>query len=221
MTWYYLVAIAVLAVCVLRGVQVGLIRSACGLLAVLAAMVLAAQGAELLANPVADAIAAPITQVVEQQMTSALTDAFGEAALDAIDGSALFSSEEIIRLLQAAGLYESVAGAVDSAVSSTLSTVIPTVSAAIAQELSGSIAYGLVYACIFALVLVIGRILSSVLNLADRVPGIHFLNRAGGGIFGLLKGAAILLALWLLLQQLGFLTELGQTAAALLAEDIA
>lgn len=219
MTWYLWIALAVVVVCVLRGTQVGLIRSACGLLAVLVAMGVASQGAELLSDTVADSIAPPLSTMLESQITDVLTDAFGEAAMDALDSSALLSSADIVSLLKALGLYDTVVETVDSAVSTTLAAVVPPVADSIAEMLAGYIAYTLLYICIFSLVLVIGRLLGGVLNLADRVPGVHLLNRAGGAVFGLLKGAALLLTVWVLLQKLGLMDQTslldGQAAGLL------
>lgn len=204
MTWYSLAALVILAICILRGLQVGLIRSACGLLAVAAGIALASQAAELLSPALAASMASPIASFIEDQLMNSLTDAFGDAALNAMDSSALFSSEEIISILQTFGLYDTVSSAVDSAVSTTLAAVVPVAAEAIATDLAAYLAYTIIYVCAFALVLIIGRLLGSVLNLADRVPGIHLLNRAGGAVFGFLKGMAIILAGWWLLYQLGF-----------------
>jgi uncharacterized membrane protein required for colicin V production len=216
MTLTYLIIFAILIFCLLRGLQVGLIRSACGVLAVVAAGLLASQGAALLSPAVADLVAEPLSGLVEQQMTDALADAFGgEAALDALDGSDLFGSVEISTVLRTMGLYDDVANAVDSAVSSTLSTVIPPVANALAQQIADRLAYGLVYLGLFLVVLALGQILGGVLNLADHLPGLHTLNRLGGAVFGLVKGAAILLTLWWLMQKLGVISELGQEILAM------
>jgi uncharacterized membrane protein required for colicin V production len=213
----YLIVFAILLFCLLRGLQVGLIRSACGVLAVLAAGVLANQGAVALSPAAADLMVEPLSGLVEQQMTDALADTFGgEAALDALDGSDLFGSVEIAALLRTMGLYDDVAAAVDSAVSSTLSTVIPPVADALARQMADRIAYGLVYLAIFLVVLALGQILGGVLNLADRLPGLHTLNRLGGGILGLVKGVVILYVLWWLMQEVGMLSELGQKALSIL-----
>ena len=45
---------------------------------------------------------------------------------------------------------------------------------------------------VFGLVLAVGRWLGRMLNWADRVPGIHLLNRLLGGGCGLLKGTLVL-----------------------------
>lgn len=215
MTWYNVAALLILVICVIRGLQVGLIRSACGLLAVAAGIALASNGAELLSPSLADSLSSPIAGFLEETMMQTLGDAFGDAALDAIDSSEFLSSQEIISLLQALGLYDSVASAVNSAVSTTLAAVVPIAAEAIAVSLSESLAYAIIYLCIFALVLVIGRLLGSVLNLADHVPGIHILNRAGGAVFGFLKGLAIILAGWWLLYQLNFSSSPFEALSAL------
>lgn len=204
MNWYTLAALIILAICILRGLQVGLIRSACGLLAVAAAIALASQAGTLFSPLLADSMTSPIASLIEAMMMDSLSDAFGDAALNAIDSSALFSSQEIISILQTFGLYDTVSSAVNSAVSTTLDAVVPIAAEAIAAQLAEYLAYTIIYICVFALILIAGRLLGSVLNLADHVPGIHLLNRAGGAVFGFLKGLAIILAGWWLLYQLGF-----------------
>ena len=51
----------------------------------------------------------------------------------------------------------------------------------------------------FFLILLAWRLLSRALDLVARLPGLHFLNKTGGALFGLVQGCIILfVAAWLL-----------------------
>ena len=67
--------------------------------------------------------------------------------------------------------------------------------AAIAQ----SAAYLILFLVGFAVILLAWKLLSRALDLVARLPGLHFLNKTGGAVFGLIQACILLfIAAWLL-----------------------
>src|SRR5699024_6934825 len=71
--------------------------------------------------------------------------------------------------------------------------------AAVAAAIAQSAAYLILFLLGFFLILLAWRLLSRALDLVARLPGLHFLNKTGGALFGLVQGCIILfVAAWLL-----------------------
>lgn len=80
-----------------------------------------------------------------------------------------------------------------------LATILSENTEGIAQFFSSAIANGVVFFAGYLVFRGIGSVALSALNLVGKIPGLHFLNRLGGGILGLFRGALLLLILGQLL----------------------
>ena len=85
------------------------------------------------------------------------------------------------------------------AVESGMTAVAASAAAAVAAAIAQSAAYLILFLLGFFLILLAWRLLSRALDLVARLPGLHFLNKTGGALFGLVQGCIILfVAAWLL-----------------------
>jgi len=70
---------------------------------------------------------------------------------------------------------------------------------AVADSVTESFVYMLIFALSFAALLLLLHLVAKALDVATKLPGIHFLNGLGGALIGLLQGALLIfLIVWLL-----------------------
>ena len=102
-------------------------------------------------------------------------------------------------MLRDMGLYEALIDQVDRAVESGMTHIAASAAAKVAAAIAQSVAYLLIFLICFFLISIAWLLLSHALDLVARLPGLHFLNRTGGAVFGLIQGALILfVAAWIL-----------------------
>ena len=193
-----LILLIVLLAFVLHGAARGLLLSLCGLVAVLVAFVGAGFAAEALAPRVADYLeprfAAAIEERLDQELASAAPLAGGEEAL-----SEELLLTQILDILKDMGFYQSAVDAVNDAVEQGMTAAATSAAAAVAASIAGTVAYMVLFLVFFVLILIAWTLLSHGLDLVARLPGLHFLNKTGGALLGLVKGCAILfLCAWAL-----------------------
>jgi uncharacterized membrane protein required for colicin V production len=76
-------------------------------------------------------------------------------------------------------------------------------SAAIARSAAETVLYLLIFLIAFILILLLWRVAAHALDLVARLPVLHFFNKTGGFVLGLLKGALFLFVLAWVLRYLG------------------
>ena len=173
----YLIAdgliLAVLLLFALVGAHRGFILSLCGLLAVLVAFV----GASFNAS-------------IQQQVAEE-----GSAALSPDD----VPLDGVLNALREMGFYETLINTVDKAVENGMTSVAASAAAAVAAAIAQSAAYLILFLLGFALILIAWKLISHALDLVARLPGLHFLNKTCGALFGLVQACVLLfVAAWLL-----------------------
>ena len=105
----------------------------------------------------------------------------------------------MLELIQESKFFQSFSGALHSAVSQGLLEVTTSAAQAVAGYLAREMARMALFLICFALVLAGWTLLSRVLDLAFRLPGLSTLNHWAGAAVGLAQGAALLFILcWLL-----------------------
>ena len=105
----------------------------------------------------------------------------------------------MLEILENLGLYDTVAGAVEDAVQGGMTSAAADTAAAVAASVAQSVAYRVIFAVAFALLLAAWGVLSRTLNLMARLPVLHFLNKTGGALIGVIQAFVILsVAVWLL-----------------------
>ena len=192
-----LILLAVLAAFAIRGSSRGLLLSLCGLVAVLVAFWGASLAAGALSPKVAGYLEPRFASAIEERLDQEITPAL--PGQDDIAPEGDIPLADILQILKDMGLYQSAVDAIDNAVEQGMTDVAADAAAAVAASVAGSVAYMILFTIFSTLILVGWTILSHALNLVTRLPGIHFLNKTGGALLGLLKGCAILfLCAWVL-----------------------
>ena len=190
--------LAVLLIFACIGARRGLILSLCGLLAFVVAFLGASFAARTPSPVVADALEPNFAAAIEEQLNESIRQqaAAGEAAVLSPDDVPL---EGVLDALREMGFYEALINTVDRAVESGMTAVAASAAAAVAAAIAQSAAYLILFLLGFFLILLAWRLLSRALDLVGRLPGVHFLNKTGGALFGLVQGCIILfVAAWLL-----------------------
>ena len=190
--------LAVLLIFACIGARLGLILSLCGLLAFVVAFLGASFAARTLSPAVADALEPKFAAAIEEQLNESIRQQAeaGEAAVLSPDDVPL---EGVLDALREMGFYETLINTVDRAVESGMTAVAASAAAAVAAAIAQSAAYLILFLLGFFLILLAWRLLSRALDLVARLPGLHFLNKTGGALFGLVQGCIILfVAAWLL-----------------------
>ena len=190
--------LAVLLIFACIGARRGLILSLCGLLAFVVAFLGASFAARTLSPVVADALEPKFAAAIEEQLNESIRQQAeaGEAAVLSPDDVPL---EGVLDALREMGFYETLINTVDRAVESGMTAVAASAAAAVASAIAQSAAYLILFLLGFFLILLAWRLLSRALDLVALLPGLHFLNKTGGALFGLVQGCIILfVAAWLL-----------------------
>ena len=190
--------LAVLLIFACIGARRGLILSLCGLLAFVVAFLGASFAARTLSPVVADALEPKFAAAIEEQLNESIRQQAeaGEAAVLSPDDVPL---EGVLDALREMGFYETLINTVDRAVESGMTAVAASAAAAVAAAIAQSAAYLILFLLGFFLILLAWRLLSRALDLVARLPGLHFPNKTGGALFGLVQGCIILfVAAWLL-----------------------
>ena len=190
--------LAVLLIFACIGARRGLILSLCGLLAFVVAFLGASFAARTLSPAVADALEPKFAAAIEEQLNESIRQQAeaGEAAVLSPDDVPL---EGVLDALREMGFYETLINTVDRAVENGMTAVAASAAAAVAAAIAQSAAYLILFLLGFFLILLAWRLLSRALDLVARLPGLHFLNKTGGALFGLVQGCIILfVAAWLL-----------------------
>lgn len=198
-----LILIAILIVFAALGARRGFVLSLCGLLAVLVAFIGAGFLARTLSPMVADALEPRFAAAIEEQLNeqiqnsqpqTGLTDpAAGEVTPDTLP------LQDVLNALREMGFYETLINSVNQAVEDGMTEVAASAAAQVAAAIAESAAYLILFLLAFVLILLAWKLISHALDLVTRLPGLHFLNKTFGAVFGLIKGCIILfVAAWLL-----------------------
>ena len=183
----------------IRGASRGLLLSLCGLVAVLVAFLGAGFLSGALSPMVADYLEPRFAAAIEEHLDQEIAehDLLPDGGDDAQTNDIPLT--EILEALKDMGFYQSAVDAVNSAVEQGMTQAAASAAAAVAASIAGTVAYMILFVVFFVLILIVWTLLSHGLNLVARLPGLHFLNKTGGAILGLIKGCAILfLCAWVL-----------------------
>ena len=200
MTTYLILDLAVLLVLLLfaaLGARRGLILSLCGLAALLVAVLGASFTARTLSPMVADALEPRFASAIEAQLNESLQE-------QAQEGAAALTPEDVpldgvLNALRDMGFYETLIDRVDQAVEAGMTHAAASAAAQVAAAVAQSAAYAILFLAAFVFILIAWKLLSHALDLVARLPGLHFLNKTGGALFGLVQACVLLwIALWAL-----------------------
>lgn len=192
---YDLAILAILLVFAFWGVHRGLILSLCSLLAVLVAFV----GAALVSQFWAPSVAGWVQPMVAPSVTAAVESALPDEITDAAQ-----SLEDLLVHLEDADLPLGLGKLLpqlqeDDALTLTPDSLVESLSSSLSAKLAHSIASIGLFAVAFLVILILWHLLGRTLDLVARLPGLHFLNKAGGFVFGAFRGAILLfVCLWII-----------------------
>lgn len=185
-----LILLAVLLAFALHGLRRGLILSLFSLLSVLVALV----GAVLLSNLWSPALSQWLQPVLQPTVSSAVESALPER---------LNGTDSILGLLEDAELPFGLGNYLPEAAEpvpedAEENTWVTELADFLTEKLADSIAKNGLFLVCFLLILLVWKLLARTLNLVAALPGLHALNRLGGFVFGVLRGALVLFLLaWL------------------------
>lgn len=192
-----LLVAAIIVLFVWRGSKKGFVLSLCGLLAIIVAFVGASFAARLLSPVVSDFLQPRLAVVIEKHLDEHLEQAGHGLAQDGENTS--LPVQQVLDTLRSMGVYEDMVDAVDEAIGRGLTHAAADTIAQVAAAISSYVAFRLIFLVAFLLILAAWGIFSRTVNLVTYLPGIHFLNKAGGAVIGFLKAVLILfLAVWLM-----------------------
>ena len=217
-----LILLLILVACILSGYRKGLLMSLLSLLIVVlccfgasaAQHALTPKAVEYLEPRLAEQIQAGIQDRIDQDTQQALDEA-GDQELE-IGGQSMELSE-ITNFLQQFGLdvEETVTEGATTALEPVAQAAAQAAAHAIAQQIAGAVIF---FAAFLVLYLIL-RSVALVINVVDRLPVIHTLNRAGGAVAGLVGGLLVMVVAAAVLRQAGLqedaLGPLGQSLIAL------
>ena len=192
-----LIVLAVLILFAALGAHRGLILSLCGLIAVVVAVLGASFVARTLSPLVADALEPRFASAIEEQLNESLREQ-AQAGADALTPEEVPLSG-VLDALREMGFYETLIDRVDQAVEAGMTHAAASAAAQVAAAVAQSAAYALIFLAAFVFLLIVWKLISHALDLVARLPGLHFLNKTGGALFGLIQACILLwIALWLL-----------------------
>ena len=192
-----LIVLAVLILFAVLGAHRGLILSLCGLIAVVVAVLGASFIARTLSPMVAGALEPRFAAAIEEQLNESLRE-------QAQEGAAALTPEDVpldgvLNALREMGFYEALIDRVDQAVEAGMTHAAASAAARVAAAVAQSAAYAILFLAAFVFILIAWKLLSHALDLVARLPGLHFLNKTGGALLGLVQGCILLfVAAWLL-----------------------
>lgn len=214
-----------LLTCCLSGYRKGLIMS----LGVLLILVLASLGAtvaqETLTPKVVEAIEPKVQQVVREQLQRELEEQTQDSVEGAGDvsfsvGGEQMNLDSLMGMLGALGIP--VEAQVAEGATQIMGPMLDAAAQAVARSMVEPVAELVIYLAAFLILYLLLHSLTLALNVVDRLPVIHTLNRAGGAVLGLLGGFLVLVVLTVVCRRTGWLPEeLGKGPLSLLFQRIA
>lgn len=177
---------AILLLALVLGVRQGFVQSLARVAIVIVALLGAAWLAQQLAEPAAKWLEPVLTEKLQQQMNgqpvAADDPSLAAAGILETFGFSGYTLDEMVR-----------------SVTEKAQEVGQTLLSAVVSTVLRSVAYAVVYLVSFLLLLLLLRLLLAPLHLFTKLPGVHGINAALGGVLGLVKGALLLFfAVWLL-----------------------
>ena len=192
----------ILVACGLSGYRRGLLMSLCTLLILVLCSLGASVAQETLA-PKAEAFMEPkVQQVVQQQFQEQIQQGTEQAMEEAGQDEPL---NNLIGMLERFGV--DVEQQVTQGASAAMQPAVEEASHAVAQAVVKPVAELVVYMAAFLILYLLLHSVALAVNVVDRLPVIHTLNRVGGAVLGVLSGVLLLTVLLVVCQRTGWIPE--------------
>lgn len=201
-----LVLIGILALCVWNGYRKGLILGISGILALVVAFYGANLIAETYSSEFTSMVEPFIAGIVDKSVDETSEDLETPAENGDLDPSA--NPEQVYEVsyesLRKIGILKSAASNIAEELKNEVDQIGSKLKTAVIHKLAGTLAYVAVLIIVFLLIVIIFAVISNLLNLAFKLPGLELLNEIGGTLFGLLKGLIFIFAISWALRFFGF-----------------
>ncbi|MEA4954148.1 MAG: CvpA family protein [Pseudoflavonifractor sp.] len=192
--------LVVLLVFLMLGAHHGFILTLCSLVAVLVALIGATLAADALAPKLASALEPRLAQSIQAKLEERALAAGNDA------GAQTGVSDVLAALRDKGGLYKWAADKLEDTLEAGITQTAAETAASAAAAVAEQIAHGLLFVVGFLVVLLAWTLLSRALDLVAQLPGLSGLNRAAGGLLGLVKGLLVVyLVAWILCDLTGLL----------------
>ena len=197
---YDLAVIVILVLFALWGSRKGLVLTLCSLAAVFVALVGAAFLSDALAEPVAKVIEPAVTSSIHDTVTSYYQRSTAEnTSGEEADWLAQLPLDKLLEPLRESDAFKGYVESFQKAVDDKAAEIVTHAAQALAHFMAVQIARMVIFVLAFFAVLAAWLFLSHALNLVAKLPVLSTLNRWGGALAGLVKGALVLfIAAWLL-----------------------
>ena len=214
-----------LVTCCLSGYRRGLIMSLGVLLILVLSLLGATVAQETLAPKAVAAIEPKVQQVVREQLRQEVENQTQDTMEQAGDvsfsvGGQQMTLEDVSGLLGSFGM--NVEAQVAEGTNQALEPVLDAAAGAVAHALVEPVADLVIYVAAFLILYLLLHSVTLALNVVERLPVIHTLNRVGGAVFGLLGGILVLIVFMVVCRRTGWLPEeLGKGPLGLLFQGLA
>ena len=211
------VVAAVLLGFLIAGAVRGLFRSVAGLLIVVLSLVGAGYLSQLFTPMLAASVQPYIEQRITEKLDAALTgegdsgqassseNAAASSQNSAVqmpedgDASARSQTPDVQRLLEILGIDADPAGSLARSAQEKVRSAEESAVSAVVDSLAQTVLRAALFTICFCLLMLALKALMHAVDLVLKLPGVHFLNHAGGALIGLAEGALVLfLAIWVL-----------------------
>jgi len=195
----------ILIFCTWKGWKKGLILTVSGI----AAVIIAFWGSNLVADSYAETFSPALRPFVSGQVDKAVDAAqttFNDSVND--NGDEPDSSEEVFEVsneaLREIGFLSTAAKSMSDELSRQISETGIKLKNAMVDKITITLSRVLVMSVTFIVILIVFTIISNVVNLAFKLPGLRLVNEIGGAMCGLVKGLLLCFALCWVVRFTGF-----------------
>jgi len=195
-----LILIAIVAFCAWNGYRKGFIMGISGILA----LIVAFYGAQIIADTYSQEFNSMLKPFVNGIVDSAVAKVQEENV-------GAFNEEDVYGVTYDAlgnlGILKSAAQDIAEDIAEKVERTGQTMREEIVGVLCSKIAYILTAVVVFLLILIVFTVITNILNLAFKLPGLEFINELFGALFGFAKGAVIVVAIAWIMRYLGVLVD--------------
>jgi uncharacterized membrane protein required for colicin V production len=187
---------AILIFCVWKGWKKGLILTVSGI----AAVIIAFWGSNLVADSYAETFTPALKPFVSGQVDKAVDNAqkfFDESLGDITDSPAVPDEVRVVSeyALQGVGFLSTAAANLADEFSGILTETGYKLKAAMVDRVTVTLSRALIMTVTFVVIIIVFTIISNIVNLAFKLPGLKLINEIGGAVCGLLKGLLLCFAI--------------------------
>lgn len=200
--------LGIVALCTWRGYKDGIIRSVCGILAVIISLYTAGIVAKMY-NEDFDGMLSPfISGMVDSSFDKILYDD-DEVIVHISDAD----KKDVYKLCYAVsrqmGLVENAAKLMAEETAAEYSTVNQQMRSALADKLCERFAYIAIYCVSFIVIAIVLTVIGNVINVSLLIPKLGIIEPIAGAVLGLIRGIIIMYAVAMFLRYLGILLPSG------------